>query len=73
MDKPATHIALFEPTLYGTGMSDQPKQPPSLKDLYPHLTQEELEIAEENLERYLAVIVRIAERLKAEGKNLRDL
>jgi hypothetical protein len=49
VDKPATHIALFESTLYGTGMSDQPKQPPSLKDLYPYLTQEELEIAEETL------------------------
>ena len=44
-----------------------------MKDLYPHLTQEELEIAEQNLERYLAVMIRIAERLKSEGKNLRDL
>ena len=54
-------------------MSSEPQQAPSLKDLYPHLTPEELEIAEENLERYLAVMVRIAERLRAEGKSLNDL
>lgn len=73
MDKPAEHIVRVQPALYGTGMSDQSQQGPSLKDLYPHLTQEELEIAEQNLERYLAVMIRIAERLKSEGKNLRDL
>lgn len=51
------HVALFQPTLVR----------------YPHLTPEELKIAEDNLGRYLAVMMRIAERLKAEGKNLRDL
>jgi hypothetical protein len=45
---------------------------PSLKDLYPHFTPEELETAEQNLNRYLAVMMRIAERLQAEGK-LKDL
>jgi len=54
-------------------MAKKPQQPPSLKDLYPHFTDEELKAAEEDLERYLAVMIRIAERLKAEGKNLRDL
>ena len=54
-------------------MVSEPPQPPSLKDLYPDLTEEDLKIAEENLERYLAVMIRIAERLKAEGKNLSDL
>jgi hypothetical protein len=54
-------------------MSREPQQVPSLKDLYPHLTAEELEIAEDNLERYLAVIIRIAERLREEGRDLKGL
>jgi hypothetical protein len=49
------------------------QQPPSLKDLYPDLTEEELQIAEENLERYLFIMFRIVERLKAEGRDLSDL
>lgn len=36
----------------------------SLRDLYPHLLDEQLEEAEANLVRFLAVMVRIAERLK---------
>jgi hypothetical protein len=44
-----------------------------LKDIYPDLTPEESQIAEENLERYLAGLIRIAERLKVEGKNLNNL
>lgn len=54
-------------------MASEPQQAPSLKSLYPHLTEQELKIAEENLERYLAVMIRIAERLRAEGKDLSDL
>jgi len=45
----------------------------SVKEIYSDLTHEGLQIAEENLERYLAVMIRITERLKAEGKNLNDL
>ena len=45
-------------------------QPITLRDLYPHFTNEQLEEAEANLERYLAVMMRIAERLQAEGYDL---
>jgi hypothetical protein len=36
--------------------------------LYPHMTNEELRIARDNLRCYVAVIVRIYDRLQAEGK-----
>ena len=45
-------------------------QPTTLRDLYPHFTDEQLEEAEANLERYLAVMMRIAERLRSEGYDL---
>ncbi len=40
--------------------------PISLRQLYPHLTDEQLETAEANLRRYIAVMVRIYERVRAE-------
>jgi hypothetical protein len=40
----------------------------TIRDLYPHLTHEELVEAEENIERYLEFVLRLYERLKAEGK-----
>ena len=45
-------------------------QPITLRILYPHFTDEQLEEAEANLERYLAVMIRIAERLRSEGYDL---
>lgn len=39
-----------------------------IRKLYPHMTDEELREARDNLRRYVAVIVRIYDRLKAEGK-----
>jgi hypothetical protein len=39
----------------------------ALRDLYPHFTEEQIQEAEANLEQYLAVMVRIAERLRGEG------
>jgi aryl carrier-like protein len=45
-------------------------QPITLRILYPHFTDEQLEEAEANLERYLAVMMRIAERLRSEGYDL---
>ena len=45
----------------------EPDQPSTLRDLYPHFTDEQLEEAEANLERYLAVMMRIAERLRSRG------
>jgi hypothetical protein len=38
----------------------------SIGELYPHLAGEELEVAEANLRRYIAVMVRIYERVRAE-------
>ena len=45
---------------------------PTLRDLYPDLTDEELEEAEENLQGYLNVVLRIYERLQAEHTPLTD-
>jgi hypothetical protein len=39
-----------------------------IRKLYPHLTDAELRIARDNLSRYLAVIIRIHDWLKAEGQ-----
>ena len=47
-------------------------KPITIRDLYPHLSEEELAVAEANLRRYVAVLVRIYDRLKAEGKSWRD-
>lgn len=43
-------------------------QPITIRDLYPHMTEEQLAVAEANLKRYVAVIVRIYDRLQAEGR-----
>lgn len=39
---------------------------PTIRDLYPHLSEGELAKAEENLDRYLEIVLRIFERLEAE-------
>jgi hypothetical protein len=39
---------------------------PTLRDLYPNLTDDELREAEENLARYLELVLRIYKRLEAE-------
>lgn len=44
----------------------EPETTPTLRDLYPDLTDEELREAEENLQGYLEVVLRIYERLQAE-------
>ena len=46
------------------------QQASSLRDLYPHLTAAQLEEAEANLERFLGVMMRIAERLRNDGFDL---
>ena len=38
---------------------------PTIRDLYPDLTEEELRAAELNLDRYVAVALRILERLES--------
>lgn len=50
-------------------MSDartKPQRPLTIKDLYPHLTDEQLREAEENLDRYLEHALRVYERLRAD-------
>ena len=47
----------------------QPNQPITIRDLYPQMSDEELAIAETNLKRYVALIVRIHDRLQDEGKS----
>jgi len=41
---------------------------PGLRRAYAHMTNDQLREAQHNLRRYVAVIVRIYDRLKAEGK-----
>ncbi len=48
----------------------QPVQRPTLGDLYSHFSEQQLQEAEANLERYLSVMLRIAERLRSEGYDL---
>jgi hypothetical protein len=50
----------------------RPELPITIRDLYPHMSEAELAVAEANLKRYVAVIVRIYDRLKAEGKSWPD-
>jgi hypothetical protein len=44
----------------------------TLRELYPDLTEDQLKEAEFNIERYLAVMIRIASRLRADGYDLSD-
>jgi hypothetical protein len=43
--------------------TDDPSSTPSLRVLFPDLTDDELREAESNIERYLAIVLRIFERL----------
>jgi hypothetical protein len=40
-----------------------------VRKLYPHMTDEELRIARNNLRRYVEILRQIQQRLKAEGKD----
>jgi hypothetical protein len=44
----------------------QKKTPTSIRDLYPHLSEEKLKEAEENLDRYLVLSIRIYERIQSD-------
>ncbi len=43
------------------------KPAPTIRDLYPHFTDEQLAEAEDTLDRYLALVLRIFERLELEA------
>jgi hypothetical protein len=47
-------------------VEDQEDNLEELRKLYPHLTDQELHIAGENLRRYVLVMVRIYERIRRE-------
>lgn len=52
---------------------DQDGSLDEIRKLYPHMTEEELRISQDNLRSYLKVLLRIAERLHREGKSINDL
>ena len=49
------------------------QKPITIRNLYPHLSDAEVEEAEANLRQYLGVLVRMAERIQAEGHSLNQL
>lgn len=46
------------------------KESTTIKDLYPHLNEEQLKEADENLKRYLEVVLRIFERVERERESI---
>jgi len=48
-------------------------QPITIAELYPNLTESELEEAKANLGRYLQALIRMTERLRGEGRSINDL
>jgi hypothetical protein len=46
------------------------KSAPTIRDLYPHFTDEQLAEAEDAHDRYLAIVLRIFERLELEAAQL---
>jgi hypothetical protein len=46
------------------------KPAPTIRDLYPHFTDEQLAEAEDAHDRYLAIVLRIFERLESEAGQL---
>ena len=46
------------------------KPAPTIRDLYPHFTDEQLAEAEDAHDRYLAIVLRIFERLELEAAQL---
>lgn len=49
-------------------MKEEEYQNIELKDLYPHLTEEQLKETEETIEQYLELVLRIYERIKNDPK-----
>ena len=46
------------------------KSAPTIRDLYPHFTDEQLAEAEDAHDRYLAIVLRIFERMELEACQL---
>jgi hypothetical protein len=45
----------------------------AISGIYPEFTKQELDEAEANLRRYLAVLLRMSDRLASEGRSINDL
>ncbi len=45
----------------------------TIRNLYPDLSEAELQEAEANLRQYVRVLIRMAERLQTEGRSIADL
>jgi hypothetical protein len=45
------------------------KPAPTIRDLYPDFTPEQLAVAEDNLEQYLTLVLRIYERIQSEPES----
>ena len=54
-------------------MAMQSQTPITIADLYPEFTKRELDEAEANLRRYLAVLLRMSDRLAGQGRSINDL
>jgi len=48
-----------------TKLPREQENTPTIRDLYPHLDEAQLEKAEENFQRYLDIALRIYERVKS--------
>jgi hypothetical protein len=57
---------------YPYPMPKDAKSTPTIADLYPGLTPEEQRRAQESIDRYLQVVLRIARRLENDRKALAD-
>lgn len=44
------------------------EKPPTIRDLYPHFTEEQLAEAEEAIDRYLEIVLRVFERRYPENE-----
>ena len=45
------------------------KPVPTIRDLYPDFTAEQLAVAEDNIEQYLTLVLRIYERIQSEPES----
>jgi hypothetical protein len=72
--KGAKFSHLFNQLIFGYGgLAMNEHRSLTVAELYPELSKEEMDTAAENIRRYLAVLLHMAERLEAEGKTINDL